>query len=368
MTVIQQTGKGDRMSSIYEIYGKDAHEMTKRLMAAAKVANRIPDGAKIVIKPNLVSASRAENGATTHPGAVSGCIEYLQDAGFGDISVIEGSWVGERTENAVRVCGYDRICNKYNVPFHDLKKDSTKRVDTPLRPMEISSLAADADYFIDMPVLKGHCQTVMTCALKNLKGCIPDHEKRRFHADGLIKPIAALSSVLKPDLVIVDSICGDLNFEDGGNPVQTNRMMLGFDALQMDSYCLNLMGLDVSDVPYISLAEKWGAGNSRIEPDDIVKLNEAEESEEFPKVSGKVKDLVKNVSSNGACSACYASLVRALYIAQRSGKRINEKIFIGQGYQGKTIDGTGIGRCCRGAGRCIMGCPPSAKDILKILL
>ncbi len=356
------------MPSIYEIYGKDAHEMTKRLMAAAEAAGRIDRGAKIVIKPNLVNASRAENGATTHPGAVSGCIEYLKEAGFTDITVIESSWVGERTENAVRACGYDKICEKYNVPFRDLKKDGTKRVDTPFRPMEISSLAADAGYFIDIPVLKGHCQTVMTCALKNLKGCIPDHEKRKFHADGLIKPIAALASVLKPDLVIVDSICGDLNFEDGGNPVQTNRMMLGFDALQMDSYCCSLMGLDISDVPYIPLAEKWGAGCSRIEPGDIVRLNEAERSEEFPKVSGRVKDLVRNVSSDGACSACYASLVRALYIVGKSGKRINEKIFIGQGYQGKSLDGIGIGRCCKGAERCIMGCPPSAKDILETLL
>ncbi len=355
------------MNPIYEIYGNDAREMTKRLMAAADVAVRIPKGARIVIKPNLVNASRAENGATTHPGAVAGCIEYLRDAGFTDISVIESSWVGERTANAVSICGYDRVCEEYNVPFYDLKKDKTKRVETPFRPIEISSLAADSDYFIDIPVLKGHCQTVMTCALKNLKGCLPDHEKRRFHTDGLIKPIAALASVLKPDLVIVDSICGDLNFEDGGNPVQTNRMMLGYDAVQVDSYCCRLMGLDVADVLYIPLAEKWGAGCSRIDPEDIVRLNEPEQSREFPKVSGKVNDLVRNVSADGACSACYASLVRALYIAGKSGKRVNGKIYIGQGNQGKTLDGIGIGRCCAGAGKCIMGCPPSAKDILNEL-
>ena len=34
----------------------------------------------------------------------------------------------------------------------------------------------------------------MTCALKNLKGCLPDREKRRFHALGLTKPIAALGA------------------------------------------------------------------------------------------------------------------------------------------------------------------------------
>ena len=356
------------MPEIYEIYGTNAHEMTKRLMEAANVADKIPSNAKIAIKPNLVNASRAENGATTHPGAVSGCIEYLQSKGFSDICVIESSWVGERTENAARSCGYDRVCRDYNVPFCDLKKDKTRLTDTPFRPMEIACLALDADYLIDIPVLKGHCQTVMTCALKNLKGCLPDHEKRRFHTDGLIKPIAALAAVLKPDLVIVDSICGDLYFEDGGNPVQTGRMMIGTDALKMDAYCCRLMGLDISDVPYLPLAEKWGAGNSRIDPGDIAKLNEPADSQNYPNPSGKVKSLVKNVSADSACSACYASLVRALYIAQKDGREPKGPVYIGQGYQKKTLNGLGIGRCCSGADRCVMGCPPTADDILKQLM
>ena len=355
------------MARIFEVYGTDAHEMTKRLMQAADVAALIPANAKIAIKPNLVNSSRAENGATTHPGAVSGCIEYLRDVGYSDISIIESSWVGGRTKEAVRSCGYDKVCEKYNVPFYDLKKDDTRRIDTPFRPMEIAARALDADFLIDIPVLKGHCQTVMTCALKNLKGCLPDHEKRRFHTDGLTKPIAALASVLKPHLVIVDSICGDLDFEDGGNPVQTNRMMLGTDALQMDAYCCRLMGLDISDVAYLPLAEKWNAGCSAIGPDDIIKINEPEQSQSYPQLSNKVRRLVTNVSQDSACSACYASLVRALYIADRKGKRIGEKIYIGQGYQGKSLDGTGIGRCCSNASRCVMGCPPAADDILKQL-
>ena len=353
------------MSKIYEIYGTDPHEMTKRLMSAANIADAIPRGACIALKPNLVRAGVAETGATTHPGVLSGCIEYLQDNGFTDISIIESSWVGETTERSVKVCGYDRVCERYGVRFHDLKKDRVKRLETPFRPMEISSRAIDADYLIDLPVLKGHCQTAMTCALKNLKGCIPDHEKRRFHSDGLIKPIAALASVLKPDLVIVDSICGDLYFEEGGNPVQTNRMMLGTDPVQIDAYGCRLMGLSLDDVPYITLAERWGAGSTRVEPDDIVKLNEPTDSQDYPPVSGRVKGLVKNVDADGACSACFASLVRALYIAQKEGIQIRDRICIGQGYQGRMPEGIGIGRCCKNADICVMGCPPTADAIVE---
>lgn len=85
------------MSKIYEIYGTNAHEMTKALMKAANVSADIPKGANIALKPNLVKAGTAETGATTHPGVLSGCIEYLQKNGFSDISIIESSWVGERT-------------------------------------------------------------------------------------------------------------------------------------------------------------------------------------------------------------------------------------------------------------------------------
>ena len=55
---------------------------------------------------------------------------------------------------------------------------------------------------------------------------------------------------------------GDLDFEEGGTPVQTNRMMLGFDAVQMDAYGRSLMGLAPEEVPYIELAEQYGAGKT----------------------------------------------------------------------------------------------------------
>ena len=350
---------------IYEIFGTDAHEMTKALMEAARIEERIPRGASIALKPNLILAARPENGATTHAGVLSGCIEYLQEKGFTDISIIESSWYGAGTQRSMQVCGYDEVCRKYGVSFYDLKKDGTRRVKTPMRPMDIACRALDADYLIDLPVLKGHCQTAMTCALKNLKGCIPDSEKRQFHSDGLIEPIAALASVLRPSLIIVDSICGDLDYEEGGNPVQTNRMMLGTDPVQMDAYGCQLMGLDIEEVPYIRLAEAWGAGCAEVREEDIMRLNEAAFAAAYPQPSGKVKRLIRNVHADSACSACFAALVRALYQAEEEGIAVPDKIFIGQGNQGKTLNGFGVGRCCQGAEQCAAGCPPTASAILQ---
>ncbi|MBR2571831.1 MAG: DUF362 domain-containing protein [Clostridia bacterium] len=349
---------------IYQIYGQDAHRMTLSLLEASEAHRLVPEGGSVALKPNLVIAGAPEDGATTHPGVLSGCIEYFRAHGVRDISVIEGSWVGDETMRAMRRAGYDRVCKQYDVPFHDLKRDRTRPVKTAIGAIDVCCRALDAGLLVDLPVLKGHCQTVMTCALKNLKGCLPDKEKRRFHAMGLTRPIAALGAAVKPRLIIVDSICGDLNFEEGGTPVQTNRMFLGFDPVQVDAYGCALMGLNLSEVPYIELAEQFGAGKSEWSERDLVELNSASDAPAYPKPRGTVAALTRRVHENQACSACFAALVRALHT---SGLGKDREIYIGQGWQGRPIDGLGIGKCCRGASQCVMGCPPTAEAIANKL-
>lgn len=353
---------------IYTIYGDDAHTMTKKLMEAACIVNRISKkDASIVLKPNLVTDNPPESGATTHPGVLSGAIEYLQENGFQRISIIEGAWVGSNTVSGYQVCGYDKVCRTYDVPFFDLKRDQVREMPSPVGPINICSRALDADYFINLPVLKGHCQTIMTCALKNCKGCLPDQEKRHFHAMGLQKPIAALASIIKPELTIVDSICGDLNFEEGGTPVQTNRMFLGFDPVEIDAYGCHLMGIDRSEVPYISFAEQYGAGSATFSEDDLIFLNQPSEAPLILERDRKVSKLTANVRQRSACSACFGNLVHALYRLDLEGCRCRAAISIGQEFSGKKVEGIGIGHCCAGAEIHVPGCPPSAEAIMKIL-
>ena len=353
------------MSQIYEIFGADAHAMTRALLEGADAARLLPAGADVALKPNLVLDAAPETGATTHAGVLSGTIEYLLDHGFRDICIVEGSWVGADTGRAFRAAGYEAVAERYGVPLYDLKRDKTRRVDTPLRPMDICCRALDAGCIINLPVLKGHCQTAMTCALKNCKGCLPDREKRRFHAEGLMEPIAALAAALRPKvrLTLVDSICGDLNFEEGGTPVPTGRMLLGTDPVQLDAYGCHLMGLDPAQVPYIGLAEAWGAGCAAWSEGDIVRLNRPTEASEYPAPSGTVASLTRRVQAREACSACYASLVRALYRAHGAGR----DIAIGQGWKGVPFDGLGVGACCSCAREQVPGCPPSAEEILRVL-
>ena len=70
------------MSSIYNIYGTDAHAMTRKLLEASNAIALVPSGGSVALKPNLVVAGDPDDGATTHPGVLTGCIEYFREGGF----------------------------------------------------------------------------------------------------------------------------------------------------------------------------------------------------------------------------------------------------------------------------------------------
>ncbi|MFR5151462.1 MAG: DUF362 domain-containing protein [Ruminococcus sp.] len=148
---------------------------------------------RIGIKPNLVAPMEAYWGGTTHPEVVAGIVEYLQEKGFSNLVIMEGSWVGDKTSESYEVCGFKSLCEKYNVPFLDMQKEKGAPVQCGDMTLNICKSVLDLDFLINVPVLKGHCQTKITCALKNMKGLLPNSEKRRFHALGLHDPIAHLA-------------------------------------------------------------------------------------------------------------------------------------------------------------------------------
>ncbi len=358
-----------KRNEILAVYGDKPLEMAKKLLSAAEIEKLIGDrDGKIGIKPNLVLASPASDGATTHPEIAAGIIEYLKDSGFRNIEILEGSWVGDRTQEAFRVCGYTELSKGYGVKLIDLQKDSFKSYNCKGVEIAVCDEAMKLDFLFNLPVLKGHCQTLMTGALKNGKGLIPNAEKRRFHAMGLNKPIAHLNTVLRNDFIIVDGICGDLDFEEGGNPVVMNRMFAALDPVLCDSYICELMGFNPEDVPYITLAERLGVGK-RYDPQTsaLTELNRPECSADF-RSGRKVEKLRKYVDAQSACSACYGSLIHALARMERDGElsKIKSPVAIGQGFRGKTGE-TGVGRCTCGFGNSLAGCPPSAGDILRFL-
>lgn len=356
-------------NDIFMIHGTNYKEMTKELLEAADLAALIGDkNKKIGMKPNLAVAKKPSEGATTHAQLLAGVVEYLQEHGFMNITIMEGSWIGDRTDRAFRATGYDKISEEYGVPLVDLQKDGYREYDAAGMKISLCDAAAEVDFMINMPVLKGHCQTTITCALKNNKGVIPNNEKRRFHTLGLHKPIAHLNTIARNDFILVDNICGDLDFEEGGNPVEMNRI-LGFrDPVLCDSFVCECLGYQPSDVEYITIAGRLGIGSTDLESANRIQLNEGSVQSGKVRMSRKIEKLSAYTEPLDVCSACYGSLIHALNRLDERGmlRKGMSKISIGQGYQGREGE-IGVGQCTGCFVKTLNGCPPKGADIVEFL-
>ncbi len=353
-------------NEILVTYGEDPFVMAKELMEEAQVAQMIPKGALVGLKPNLVVGRPADTGATTHPEILAGAIEYLRAHGRENILILEGSWVGDDTDSAFRTCGYTALSKKYGVPLFNTKKDKIVIKSFDGMKMEVCEKALAVDFLINIPVLKGHCQTTVTGSLKNLKGLISDREKRHFHTMGLHKPIACLNKVLKQDFILVDGICGDLDFEEGGNPVQMNRMFCGLDPVLVDSFIASSMGYEPADIEYIRLAEGYGVGSADLAKAQIRELSR-DETPARPASARKVQRLARHADQRDACSACYANLIQAFARLDDEGLLASlPQVCIGQKFRGKP-GGLGVGNCTSCMAHSLAGCPPKTPEMLAFL-
>ena len=396
-----------QQNEILRSYGTDYINMTKGLLEAADIASDIRGKCgssarlHIGIKPNLVCPTPADFGGTTHPEIAAGIIEYLTEHGFNkdEIEILEGSWVGDKTAEAFEYCGYNALSLKYGIQLKDMQKEhDTVSRDCAGMKLNICQHALDLDYLINVPVLKGHCQTKITCALKNMKGLIPNSEKRRFHSLGLHKPIAHLNTVLKPDLIVIDHICGDPDFEEGGNPLTRNCIMLAKDPVLTDAFTAKVLGYKPEEIEYITIAQRLGIGSTELDK-AVIRTVSGEVTDGEPKDNNgseggspkstyreirqadaksrtdtrKAVEISYAVEEIDSCSACYGRLIPALDRLKAEGlfdellKAMNgSKLGIGQGYRGKH-GSFGVGNCTLGFDYCIKGCPPESEDIYMAL-
>ena len=184
---------------------------------------------------------------------------------------------------------------------------------------------------------------------------------------GLHKPIAHLSTRLRQDFIVVDNICGDWDFEDGGNPVVMNRIMAAADPVLCDAFVCHLMGYETEEVPYIKIAENLGVGLGDWELAEFRELNQPKTRISTPR-ERKIVELADAVEEVESCSACYGYLLPALQKLKEEGllEKLQDKICIGQGYRGKTGK-LGIGQCTRKFEHHLLGCPPTEEEIYEFL-
>ncbi len=231
----------------------------EELSAAGLPASR---GASILIKPNLNSNMNALTGNTTDLRALAAVVEFLKDGGYGDITIGEGTSSGFYREgiNVFSRLMVDRLAAMYGVKTLDFNHAEPAEINFENGvKAKVARLCLDADYFINMPKLKMHFETMMSVCLKNLVGCLKGvFEKQKAHGS-LYKNILNLNGVIKPDFHIIDCLIAmEGTGPSSGTPVKTGHLMFTNDPYLGDLAAARLSGVPYADIPCLSEAHRSG--------------------------------------------------------------------------------------------------------------
>lgn len=215
----------------------------------------------VIIKPNLNYYWEAATGCTTDPKVVGALIDYLRE-NYGDelnIKVAEADASAMRTEHVFPMLGYNELAYEKRVELFNLSKDTIKKEKVVIRgheiEFEVPQSLMNADLFINLPKLKIMRTTKITCAMKNMFGCIATPRKFAYHPI-LNEAIVGINKILRPHLTLVDGLVGL-----GMHPIKLNLLMASVDVFSVDWVVAQIVGYNPRGVEFLKIAlhEKLGS-------------------------------------------------------------------------------------------------------------
>lgn len=270
-------------SSVSLVRVNGSEDIGKSVDRAISLINFKPAGPvrSVVVKPNLCYYWDASTGYTTDPRIVSGVIDFVRERYGRDvkIKVAEADASAMRTRHAFPVLGYQRLAKEKDFELVNLSADElldeTVRVNGREISFKVPSLLKNCDLFINVPKLKIMRATKITCAMKNVFGCIGFPKKLVYHGF-LDEAIVGINKVLHPHLTVVDGfVCL------GRFPVKLGLVMAGTDVFSVDWVASQIMGYNPSSTRFLKLAVKEKVGSS--DGIAVVGENLAEFANAFPK-------------------------------------------------------------------------------------
>lgn len=270
------------MSKISFIQSNDRKYNVTRALSLIKseIIHGIKNAKNIVIKPNCVVTDYQL--AATHVDTLDTIFEFIAPFAKNQMVLAEGSGIGE-TVNAFKNYDYFSIQEKYGFAFIDLNRDEFKTIELIDRNgkkwgAQVSKTILDADYLISVTVPKTHNEVVYTGVIKNIAvgsllrpegsfaARIASHfgivrnNKAMIHQGyhTINQNLYTLAKKINISLSIIDgyeAMQGD-GPGHGGELVPTHWAIASSDALSADLAALQLMGINISDVGYLSLLEQ----------------------------------------------------------------------------------------------------------------
>jgi uncharacterized protein (DUF362 family) len=302
-------------AQVAAIRGNNLDSMTRDAIdALGGIQAIINKGDTVFIKPNFVSFPWAQNnncfhiGECTKPEIIIAVTEECLKAGATEVIIGEGSqlptfdWQYATTldGNTNLVKEAERLSSLYpgKVSLACLETDSPAWIEVPsqtsLEKIAISSLVANADKVISIPVAKTHSWAQLTLASKNFLGITPlsryaqlidntwwnrgtfDHSSPQAIAQVYLDIVKSI----KPDLSIIDfsiGIEGDGPTTTWGGTTLDMRERLGSwviiastDIMAADATAARIMNHDVLKVKQLSMGLEMGLGEIREEAIELL--------------------------------------------------------------------------------------------------
>jgi len=258
----------------------DAKEIEASVRKAIELAGGLPDkiksGDTVIIKPNLVSPNPPESAVDTDPRVCKAIANMVRELGAKPI-IAESSGVGIDTDESIQVAGYGKLREEgYEVINLKEKGIETVKVSVPkgkaLKEVSLPRVVVEARAVISVPKMKIHDQTEVTLSLKNMKGILPDVLKRKFHTTfGIMRGVADLMTVAKPDLAVVDGIVAMEGLGPVfGEPVEMGLIIAGEDPVAVDAVTSEIMGVAPADYSVVHTAALAGVGIDDLSEIEII--------------------------------------------------------------------------------------------------
>jgi len=217
----------------------------------------------IVIKANLCYYWDYSTGQTTDPKFVAALIDLIRErvSTNTDISIVESDASAMKCKHVFRMLGYEQLAKDYNVKLVNLSEDSCEIIQVTAGKQSFSLPVAktilQADLKINVPKIKYTMDPIkLTCALKNIFGCIPFPRKFRYHPR-LGEAIVAANKAMPFDLCVIDG-----NIVSGVQPRRLGFVMASRDPVAIDAAAAKIAGLNPNRIKYIQLAQQEGLGTT----------------------------------------------------------------------------------------------------------
>lgn len=225
-------------------------------------------GKKVLIKPNLLARHAPGAAVTTHPAVLRAVIRQVKQCAPADIVVADssgGPYAAPLMKAVYKTSGLAEVCEQEGVRLHMGTGSGEKKGPGLLvHSFQLIDPVLECEYLIDLPKLKTHMMTTLSCAVKNLFGCVPGLMKAEFHTrfpdkERFGRMLVDLCETVRADLVVVDGIVAmEGDGPAGGSPRSVGIVMGGADLYKTDLAACRIMGIEPQRVPYLCDAIERG--------------------------------------------------------------------------------------------------------------